>query len=170
MIDRRGLSQVVFGFLPHQTADLKNSVWRVVRWSDARGLPVDSEVVREELLRAIYPWEHAGTDGGLVQRLREGLEVSVVSPSEDGGVAVEPFPELFRCQSCGRLAKSNALRCECGKQRWGQINWVAFHDCGRLETPWIPQCPQHKQVRFLQTGSPSPGGDRLRLSGLQDGD
>jgi hypothetical protein len=155
MIDRRGLSQVVFGFLPHQTADLKNKVWKVVRWSDARGLPVDPEVVREELLRAVYPWEQLGTDGGLVQRLREGLEVSVVSPSEDGGVAVEPFPELYRCQSCGRLSKSNTAGCLCGKQRWGQINWVAFHDCGRLETPWIPQCPEHKQVRFLQTGSPS---------------
>lgn len=155
MIDRRGLSQVVFGFLPHQTADLKNRVWRVARWSDARGVAVDSEVVREELLKAIYAWEKTATDDGLAKQLREGLDVSVVSPSEDGGVAVEPFPELFRCQKCGRLAKDSSDKCVCGGWNWGQINWVAYHDCGRLETPWIPLCSEHKQVRFLQKGSPS---------------
>ena len=155
MIDTRSLSQVVFGFLPNQTADVRNKVWRVARWTDARGLPVDPEVVRDELMRALYPWELAGTDGGLLQRLREGLDISVVSPSEDGGVAVERFPELFRCQSCGRLNKDPDSQCTCGKRRWGQINWVAFHECGRLETPWIPTCPEHKQVRFRQTGSPS---------------
>lgn len=154
MIDRRGLSQIVFGFLPHQTADARNRVWRVVRWSDARGLPVDPEVVREELLRAVYPWEKGGTDGGLGEKLRERVDVSVVAPSEDGGVAVEPFPKLFRCQACGRLADDDGKPCVCQKNAWGQINWVAYHDCGRLETPWIPKCPEHKQVRARQQGSP----------------
>ena len=157
MIDQRSLSQVVFGFLPNQTADVKNKVWRVVRWADARGLSVDPEVVRDELARALYPWELARTDGGLLQRLREGLDISVVSPSEDGGAAVERFPELYRCQSCGRVGKDPESQCLCGKRRWGQINWVAFHECGRLETPWIPTCPEHKQVRYRQTGSPSLG-------------
>src|SRR5439155_20786493 len=31
---------------------------------------------------------------------------------------------------------------------WAQLTFVAYHRCGRAETPWIPTCPTHKQVRL----------------------
>ena len=55
----RGLSQVLFSFLPDQTADLEGGVWQVTNWADARFVAVDDDVVRREVARAAYPWTAA---------------------------------------------------------------------------------------------------------------
>ena len=142
----RGVSQVVFNFLPQQTFDHADRVWKVDRWSEPRILHIDIDVVREALRRVAYPWTTNGLDGGFAERLSDE-ELRVVSPSEDGGVRAVPFPELWYCRKCRRLAKSQDNPCVCGNSRWGQLAFVAFHDCGRLETPWVPSCPQHGQRR-----------------------
>src|SRR5687768_9174601 len=127
MKQTRGTSQVLFSFLPDQTADLENSVWRVTGWSEARPLNVDAEVVRKELLRAIYPWRANGKDGGLADLLYANQDIQVVAPSVDGGVRVEAFPSVYRCKVCNRVRTSNAAPCRCGKQSWAQMPFVAYH-------------------------------------------
>jgi hypothetical protein len=143
----RGLSQVLFSFLPDQTADLEGGVWQVTNWSDARFVPVDDDVVRREVARAAYPWTAAKADSGLADHLLARREMQVVTPS-DSGIEVSRFPELFRCKNCGRLSNSNDGNCQCGSHARAQLAFVAFHRCGRAETPWIPTCATHKQVRL----------------------
>lgn len=153
MKQTRGTSQVLFSFLPDQTADLENSVWRVTGWSEARPLNVDAEVVRKELLRAIYPWRENGKDGGLAELLYANADIQVISPSVDGGVRVEAFPSVYRCKVCNRVRTSNAAACKCGKRSWAQMPFVAYHTCGRLEEPWIKTCPEHNDVRVVLPGT-----------------
>lgn len=145
---QRGLSQVLFSFLPFQTADLGGSVYRVARWADPRHVSIDVEVVRRDLERAVYPWTVVGADEGFTDLLRGGHDLQVVSPSERGGVEVEPFPELYRCRMCGRLRDTNKEKCPCGSHNWTHFQFVAYHECGRLETPWIKKCDLHGDRRL----------------------
>lgn len=144
----RGLSQVLFSFLPDQTADLSGGVTRVVRWAEPRHLSVDLDIVRNDIARAIYPWTVAGADDGLAELLRSGHDLQVVSPSQRGGVEVEPFPDLYRCRTCGRLRDSGKGKCSCGSTHWTHFQFVAYHECGKLETPWIKKCDQHGERRL----------------------
>ncbi|HEX3362956.1 MAG TPA: hypothetical protein VHS74_18330 [Solirubrobacterales bacterium] len=109
-------------------------------------LSVDADVVKAALRRAAYPWTVNGLDNGFAERLENG-DVRVVSPSEDGGVKAEAFPELWHCRKCRRIATNIEGACVCGEVRWRQLAFVAYHDCGRLETPWVPKCKVHHQVR-----------------------
>lgn len=143
----RGLSQVVFNLLPEQTVDIRGQAWKVDRWVEPRTLPVDLDVVRKELRRAIYPWSARNLDNGLAERLDHHNDVRVVAPSEDGGVRVEPFPENWYCRKCWRVEQRTDKPCRCGAHTWAQLPLVAYHECGRIETPWIPRCKEHKQVR-----------------------
>jgi hypothetical protein len=143
----RGLSQALFSFLPDQTADLEGGVWQVTNWADARFVAVDDDVVRREIARAAYPWTAANADSGLAEHLLARRDMQVVTPS-DSGIEVSRFPELFRCKNCSRLSTSNDGACQCGTSNRAQLPFVAFHRCGRSETPWIPTCPTHKQVRL----------------------
>jgi hypothetical protein len=144
---QRGIAQVVFNFLPDQTADLAGAIWRVERWAEPRLVAVDEQVLRSEILRSIYPWTAAGRDSGLADDLERGHEISVIAPSEDGYVAVQAFPRNYRCTVCGRIEETSSRTCRCGADSWRQFAFVTYHECGRSDTPWIPRCPTHKQVR-----------------------
>lgn len=150
----RGVSQVVFNLLPEQTLDVGGRVWKVARWPEPRVLPVDLDVVRSELRRISHAWTAAGLDGGFADRLGAD-ELRVIAPSEDGGVRVDPFPELWYCRRCRRLETSTEQSCRCGTRQWVQLAFVAYHDCGRMETPWVPRCKEHGQVRVNLPGSSS---------------
>lgn len=150
----RGISQVVFNFLPEQTFDHGGRVWKVDRWSEPRVLPVDTDVIRTALRRVTYPWTIKELDGGFGERLNDE-ELRVVSPSEDGGVRAEAFPELWYCRRCRRLTTDMESACVCGHSEWVQMPFVAFHECGRIETPWVPACPEHGQVRVNLPSSAS---------------
>jgi hypothetical protein len=151
----RGVSNVVFSFLPDQTADLGGRIWRVDRWNEPTVLNIDVASVRSELERVTMPWTVADKDNGLSERLRGGT-LQVVSPSEHGGVRVAPFPSNWRCAACGRLEDRNDRACRCGAtSEWRQLPFVAYHHCGLLETPFVPRCPTHKQVRVALPDSSS---------------
>lgn len=145
----RSLSQVVLRFLPDQTVDLAGAVWRVDRWVQARTLHVDDEIVRFELIRAIWRFVVSGRDGGLGERLRRNDPIEVLTPNdeEDAGVAVVPFPTNYRCRKCGRIERRDDESCRCGGTSWRQLQFVAYHHCGKVDTPWIPRCREHRQVR-----------------------
>ena len=149
MKQKRSLSQVVFRFLPEQTVNLDSAIWRVNRWVQPRTLQVDVNVVRADLLRAVHRYAINGRDGDLADRLRRQEPIHVITPNdeEDAGVAVVPFPENYRCSRCGRIENGNSRTCKCGADAWKQLQFVAYHQCGKLDTPWIPRCNEHKQVR-----------------------
>ena len=105
----RGASQILFGLLPGQTADLEGRIWRVVRWVDPIATALDQDSVRQALISALVPWTQQGTDDGLTAELRGRATVEVVTLNMDRGVLVEPFPQQWRCKTCGRIS-SFALR------------------------------------------------------------
>jgi hypothetical protein len=73
----RGTSQLLFGFLPMQTADLSGRVWRVSRWVDPIPLAIDQDAVRSALLAAVALWTSAGKDDGLAEDLLRRTDVEV---------------------------------------------------------------------------------------------
>jgi len=143
-ITERGVSQVVFGFLPEQTVDLNNRVWRVKRWSNPNYVALDQDLIRREILGSIRQWD--GRDNDLAARLIAGMEVHVVTPSSSG-VEVDPFPRVFKCKACGRLEKGTDFPCKCKAKVWVAFPFVTYHACGLLQEPYIDVCPTHKQVR-----------------------
>ena len=151
MKEDRSRSQILFGFLPQQTVDLSGRVWKVSKWVDTRSVPIDQEVVSREVQRLAAPWGQK--DSGLVQALRSGRPVRIESLTEDSHVKVEAYPRTFICRACNRLASSNDASCRCGGRAWGQLPFVAYHDCGALKEPYIPSCPTHKQCAVHLPGS-----------------
>jgi hypothetical protein len=152
---RRGLSQILFGFLPDQTVDLSGRVWRVRRWVLPNHLEVDRETVRRELIRAIKPWTVTGKDGRLAEDLFRGLPLHVLEVNEHRGAEVEQFPKVFRCRTCSRLERQDDRRCACGEKVWVQWHFVSYHDCGYLGPPRFLRCDVHGQVRVQLSGTAS---------------
>lgn len=152
----RGASQILFGLLPEQTADFHSSVWKVSRWLDPVPIPLDQEILRNELLKAIGPWAAQGQDGGFSQELYRGASVEVVGLNLQRGVQVEEFPKIWRCKACNRIHRAFASRCQCGSNIKAQLHYVAYHECGALSAPWLPRpCPTHNQIRVNLPGSAS---------------
>lgn len=156
----RSGSQILFGHLPEQTVDADGGIWKVRRWNNPRHeSAIDSAALREELLRAAYPWSENGADGGFVADLHAHRVVKVKSLNREEGIWCEPFPRLYLCGVCKRLHDHPHARCECGStRRKGQLPFVGYHDaCGAIKTPYVRKCPKHNQraVRFPGTASAS---------------
>lgn len=161
MKEERSASQINFGFLPEQTVDLRNSVWRVSRWRNPlHEGQVDVRALREELCRLASPWEARGTDGRYVSDLRRGVELSVYSLDRESGIDVEPFPRVWVCRDCSRVFRSTEQqRCHCGSTRAPtNLHFVGYHPaCGRLHEPRIKRCREHNDVQIVWPDSASAG-------------
>lgn len=154
MRESRSASQILFGFLPSQTVDLANRVWKVSsEWPHAIMVDVDQELVRNDLLRVLQPWATNGRDGGLSKYLRQQRPFRVYELNHTLGITVESFPDTWQCRTCNRVYNGKPERCSCGSERLGQLPFVGFHDCGRIIEPRFPQCPQHHQARMVNGGS-----------------
>jgi hypothetical protein len=141
--DKRSATQVLYGFLPEQTADLHGGIWKATEWRDAIKVDVDEGLLRRRLEEEIYGWSR---DQGAIRALR-ALDVEVVKVNESRGVRVERFPNVYICRHCRRVENRYDRPCPCGG-RWEQTHFVGYHECGRLEDPVIPRCPQHHEVRM----------------------
>ena len=149
----RGASQVLFGFLPMQTADLDGRIWRVSEWVDAIALPVDKEAVRSALSVAVSRWTTAGQDDSLAGELARKADLDVVAVNPDRGVRVEEYPRLWRCRHCRRVTKT-AEKCACGGTSGKvQLTLVQYHACGAQEEPWVPSCRTHHAIALERTGT-----------------
>ena len=149
----RGASQILFGVLPNQTVDLEGGVWRVTRWVEPVLIPIDQATLRRELLRAVKPWADQGNDGGVSSALYSNAHVEVVRVHDSLGVEVERFPRQWLCRRCDRIATSANHACRCGSDRFAQMQFVAFHNCGMLEEPEIRRCQTHNQVAVRLPGT-----------------
>jgi hypothetical protein len=155
MKEYRSASQILFGFLPEQTVDLKGMVWKVKEWVEPYGRSIEQESIRQELARVAAPWDIAGKDGKYVDNLRQGYAVRVLALNKELGVKVEKFPRLWVCKGCDRLHQGNEpSRCICNSTRFGQLPFVGYHDeCGGVRSPYIASCPTHKQVKIILPGT-----------------
>lgn len=149
----RGASQVLFGLLPGQTADLDGRIWKVAHWLDPVPLPLDQDAVRAALLGSITPWSAAGMDDGVEAELRARTKVEVVSLNMDRGVLVETFPEQWRCKSCGSVARRRDERCACGHTTRAQMQFVTYHACGASGEPFVKRCPTHNAYAVKLPGT-----------------
>jgi len=149
----RGASQILFGLLPGQTADLEGRIWRVAHWVDPVETPLDQDSVRSALIAAAAPWTLAGTDDGLAAELRARATVEIVRLNMDRGVLAEPFPQQWRCKGCSRIARTRDDRCPCGVRARAQMQFVAYHTCGAAKEPYIPKCRTHDAVAVRLPGT-----------------
>jgi hypothetical protein len=158
MRESRSASQILFGFLPEQTVDLQNGVWKVKGWRYPHiKNEIDTATLKREIIRTANPWRFANMDGGFVGHLESGANVRVVTLDESNGVEVEPFPRKWICNSCKRVHEAPDFPCQCGtKSKKGQLFFVGYHDkCGAIRAPYIPKCPEHNQVKVIFPGTSS---------------
>lgn len=158
MRDQRSPSQVLFGFLPEQTVDVKGGVWKVKEWRHPDVIhSVHAQALRDELCRMATPWELNGRDDGFAADMRRGADLVVVSVSRDNGVQLEAFPRQWVCKGCRRVHASAASPpCPCGHRgARGQMPFVGYHECGNITEAYIPRCRLHNQVRVYWPGTAS---------------
>lgn len=155
MKEYRSASQILFGYLPDQTVDLAGRVWRVKEWRTPIRHHVDDAVIRRELMRAAAPWTSAGRDADFAQHLRQGWDLAVQGLDRQNGVSVFSFPELWMCRECHRMYTQLPARCACGRQLFGQLPFVGYHECGAMRAPFIRPCPQHGEVEVVLPGTAS---------------
>jgi hypothetical protein len=158
MSDTRSASQILFGYLPEQTVDLRGGIWKVREWRQPiRESSVDLGTLRRELRRLVAPWRAAQRDGGYAADLDRNRELVVMRLDRTNGVDLEPFPKVWLCKSCRRILSSVEQKCQCGHERRpGQLQFVGTcSECGTIKAPFIPRCPQHQQVRVTFPGTSS---------------
>ena len=156
MKDTRSASQILFGFLPEQTVDVRGGVWKVRNWNTNSVPDVDVEALRTALILNAGPWEATGKDGDYVRHLRGNARVRVEALDREKGVVVEAFPKTWKCDNCDRLHDSPTRRCRCGNTKFGQLPFVLYHDaCGTIREPWYPRCPIHDDARLRLPGTTS---------------
>lgn len=157
MRDGRSASQILLGFLPQQTVDLRGRIWKVKDWKQPIRQEVDTAALRRELLRLSAAWQTVGTDGGFSTDLLAGSEIRVYGLNREIGVLVEPFPKLWMCRECHEVARTDEQPCvNCRHLKWGQLPFVGFHGaCGALREPWIPTCRAHSRLRVILPGTSS---------------
>ncbi len=156
MKDTRSASQILFGFLPEQTVDVKGGVWKVRKWHTESVHDVDGDALRAALITSASRWEATGRDGDYVRRLRKNARMRVEALDRDKGVLVESFPKTWKCGNCNRLHDSPNKQCRCGNSRHGQLPFVLYHDaCGDVRAPYYPRCPAHDDSRIHLPGTTS---------------
>ncbi|WP_125641919.1 hypothetical protein [Nonomuraea sp. WAC 01424] len=154
MKDQRSGSQVLYGLLPEQTADLRGGIWKSAEWKGAITIDVEDSMVRQRLIDEMSGWVAGGLDPGVVKSLWAGTEIEVVRVNPKQGVRVERFPEVWVCQVCRRVETGKRPKaCRAGHDSLRQLHFVGFHECGRLEAPIIPRCPTHSETRMRHQSS-----------------
>lgn len=156
----RSASQILFGYLPEQTVDLNGRIWKVTHWEEPEPEHIDPQTLRRELIAQARPWTVQGRDGGYSQRLHSGWPVSVVSLNPSRGARVEPYPRVWLCRACNRLAGQGP--CRCGSEARTQMPFVGYHECGTLEEPFVPTCPAHDAAQVIFPGTNNAGDIRIR--------
>ena len=161
MRQQRSRSQILFGFLPEQTADLESGTWKVKGWTGTRLSEVDPASLVRELRRQAWPWTSQRIDGGLSDALFRGRSVEVRTLDPSSSVRVDAFPKIWTCRVCSRVSTTNQKSCKCGVWRWGQLPFVLFHDCGALREPFFRRCPEHNDARIVLPGSSTASEIRI---------
>lgn len=158
MKEWRSASQILFGFLPNQTVDLRGRTWKVARWRNPVACQLDDTTLRRELQQSISPWAQAALDGDYLKYLKQGREVRVYELDKNHGVDVEEYPQMWKCKSsaCNRVFFNKLpINCKCGSNKFAQLPFVGYHKCGEIRTPYVRCCPQHSDLEIIFPGTAS---------------
>jgi hypothetical protein len=159
MPETRSASQILFGYLPEQTVDVRGGVWKVRRWREpVEQHNVNSEALAREVCRIAAPWQQANLDGGLVDDLSRGRSrIKVFSLDRERGIELDPFPKSWICKRCNTIHAAPDMACSCGDSaKKGQLHFVGYCEaCGMVREPWIPRCPTHHKVMVTFPGTAS---------------
>ncbi|MEU8118639.1 hypothetical protein AB0C21_08000 [Spirillospora sp. NPDC049024] len=153
MKDQRSGTQILYGFLPEQTGDLRGGIWKSVEWKNPLTIDIEDRLIRRRLIEEMEGWVAGGLDPSVVKSLRSGIDIEVVSVNRFQGVRVERFPEVWVCRICRRVETGKPKKCGAGHDNWQQLHFVGYHECGRLEEPRIPRCSNHHEVRMQHQAS-----------------
>lgn len=146
MKDQRSGSQILWGFLPEQTGDLRGGIFKTVEWKHPVAIDVEDAIIRRRLTAEFQGWVAAGADPSLVQQLYNRAPIEVVGVNRDQGVRVERFPLVWVCAACRRVERGRPQKCAAGHTNLRQLHFVGYHECGQLREPLIPRCQAHNQV------------------------
>jgi hypothetical protein len=159
MTEKRSVSQILFGYLPQQTVDVRGGIWKVENWRGAlREGNIDGPSLRRELCRIARAWQAEGKDGDFVRDIEHrGIGIQVKSLDRGRGVELRPFPRIWFCRTCRRLHPRIDARCQCGSsERKGQLQFVHYcENCAELREPFIPRCNEHGESRINFPGTAS---------------
>ena len=91
------------------------------------------------------------THGKADEQAAESISRHIKTVRPDA-VTVKPFPEVYRCRTCGHIYKidvsngtTNCPRTTC-RGEGTQIRHVNIHNCGNIESLNIPECRRHKRA------------------------
>jgi hypothetical protein len=159
MKEQRSVSQILFGYLPQQTVDIRGGIWKVEAWRGAHTEGnVDGPSLRRELCRIARAWQAEGKDGDFVRDIElRGIGIQVKSLDRSRGVELRPFPRVWFCRKCRRIHPTPEAKCKCGSaERKGQLQFVQFcEDCAEVRAPFIPLCKEHGESRINFPGTAS---------------
>lgn len=148
MKDQRSGSQILWGFLPEQTSDLRGGIFKTVGWNNPVAIDVEDSIIRRRLIQEMEGWTASGGDQSMVRQLYAGAPIEVVSVNRDQGVRVDRFPLVWVCSACRRVEQGRPKQCAAGHRDLRQLHFVGYHECGRVVEPSIPRCQAHNQVRM----------------------
>ena len=104
----------------------------------------------------LSPWTAAGRDSSFCDHLRQGRPIEIHSLDRKNGVAVDSFPDVWRCNSCHKMYTKLQKKCACGSSRISQLPFVQYHECGAIRSPYVPTCKRHKQAKIVLPGDDCP--------------
>lgn len=148
MKDQRSGSQILWGFLPEQTSDLRGGIFKTAEWSNPVPIDVEDSVIRRRLTQEMEGWVAHGGDQSMVRQLHAGAPIEVVGLNRDQGVRVDRFPLVWVCSVCRRVERGRPKQCAAGHADLRQLHFVGYHECGRVVEPSVPRCQAHNQVRM----------------------
>ena len=77
----------------------------------------------------------------------------------DRGVLVEPFPQQWRCKTCGSITRVARRPVSVRRPRSrGQMQFIAYHTCGAARQPLLPQVPAPTTRWRYDCRGPRPRG------------
>jgi DNA-directed RNA polymerase subunit RPC12/RpoP len=157
---QRGVSQLLFNYLPYRTVDWEDGL-AIVQLANIRFSTVWEEERKTTLLKEIdQHFDRWRARGGTVDTvfplpLREPERYTVGAPDSIDATVLQA---ALICQRCGqlifdkKLQKGDSLRCpRCASPRVHQFPFVFVHGCGELYTvqEWMPATKKNADTGAL---------------------
>lgn len=154
LVMQRGVSQLLFHYLPARTVDWENGLAIVMLTQPRLSSPVWSDesaaIVLNEITMLLERWRKKGgsVDRNFPNPITQRGSFAIGTPE---AIEAKVLETAFICQNCSRLhflklnrlanADARVLICsECGTRALRQLGQVFVHGCGEIVpiTEWIP--------------------------------
>lgn len=158
---QRGVSQLLFNYLPYRTVDWEDGL-AIVLLGNVRFSSIWEEnrktTLMKEISEAFDRWRSRGgnVDQAFPHPLHEAERYTVGAPES---IEASLLPAALICQRCGQLVldkklqRADRLRCpHCESQRIHQLPFVFVHGCGELVPiqEWLPAIKKNAETGGLE--------------------